>query len=149
MAGASEDARAHGEKSQQAFLRMRTIHWYDLNWSTDKLRVNDKMTVSGKFHVFYVHTMMNVMAAGPIIGPGKWVQIDGSMSDYKHVITTLTGVTEDIEKVGTAGIYGWSFFWIFFGFAWIGYWVAKPVFVPRYMARKAGDESIVLSLIHI
>ncbi|MDQ3564744.1 MAG: methane monooxygenase/ammonia monooxygenase subunit B, partial [Pseudomonadota bacterium] len=52
MAGAPEDARAHGEKSQQAFLRMRTIHWYDLNWSTDKLKVNEKMTVSGKIHVF-------------------------------------------------------------------------------------------------
>ncbi|OOO02386.1 MAG: Particulate methane monooxygenase alpha subunit [Chromatiales bacterium USCg_Taylor] len=197
------EASAHGEKSQQAFLRMRTLHWYDLNWSTDKLRVNEKMTVSGKIHVFknwpettanpehspaflnigipgpvftrvesymggqfvprsvnlelgknytfkvvlqarrpgrwHMHTMMNVEAAGPIIGPG----IDGSMADYKHVLTTLTGNTVDIEKVGTAGIWGWSFFWIFFGFAWIGYWAAKPVFVPRYMARKAGDESIV------
>ncbi|CAN5866485.1 hypothetical protein BH20PSE1_BH20PSE1_07520 [soil metagenome] len=201
------EASAHGEKSQQAFLRMRTLHWYDLNWSTDKLRVNEKMTVSGKIHVFknwpettanpehspaflnigipgpvftrvesymggqfvprsvnlelgknytfkvvlqarrpgrwHMHTMMNVEAAGPIIGPGKWVQIDGTMADYKHVLTTLTGNTVDIEKVGTAGIWGWSFFWIFFGFAWIGYWAAKPVFVPRYMARKAGDESIV------
>jgi len=94
----------------------------------------------GRWHM---HTMMNVEAAGPIIGPGKWVQIDGTMADYKHVLTTLTGNTVDIEKVGTAGIWGWSFFWIFFGFAWVGYWVAKPVFVPRYMARKAGDESIV------
>jgi len=24
-------ASAHGEKSQAAFMRMRTIHWYDLN----------------------------------------------------------------------------------------------------------------------
>jgi methane/ammonia monooxygenase subunit B len=87
--------------------------------------------------------MMNVEAAGPIIGPGKWVQIEGNMSDYKHIITTLTGNTEDIEKVGTAGIWGWSFFWIFFGIAWIAYWAAKPLFVPRFMARQAGDESIV------
>ena len=141
------EASAHGEKSQQAFLRMRTIHWYDLRWSADKVKVNDKMTVTGKFHVFkgwpettanpqyspaflnigipgpvftrvesyiggqfvprsvnltlgenytfkvvlqarrpgrwHVHTMMNVEAAGPIIGPGKWVQIEGSMADYK------------------------------------------------------------------
>jgi len=26
-------ASAHGEKSQAAFMRMRTIHWFDLNWS--------------------------------------------------------------------------------------------------------------------
>jgi len=25
-------ASAHGEKSQAAFMRMRTIHWFDLNW---------------------------------------------------------------------------------------------------------------------
>ena len=168
-------AEAHGEKSQQAFLRMRTIHWYDLRWLTDRLRVNDKMTIAGKFHVFkgwpetannpesspaflnigipgpvftrqesyiggqfvprsvnltlgedysfkvvlqarrpgrwHVHTMMNVEGAGPIIGPGKWVQIEGTMADYKSEVQTLTGRTEDIERVGTAGIVGWSAFW--------------------------------------
>lgn len=50
--GYTPAAFAHGEKSQAAFLRMRTIHWYDLNWSTDKLKVNDEMSISGKFHVF-------------------------------------------------------------------------------------------------
>jgi len=45
-------ASAHGEKSQPAFMRMRTIQWYNLKWSTDKLKVNDEMTVSGNFHVF-------------------------------------------------------------------------------------------------
>jgi methane/ammonia monooxygenase subunit B len=45
-------ASAHGEKSQAAFMRMRTIHWFDLNWSKEELKVNDTMTISGKFHVF-------------------------------------------------------------------------------------------------
>ena len=45
-------ASAHGEKSQAAFLRMRTIHWFDLNWSTDQVGVNEEMEISGKFHVF-------------------------------------------------------------------------------------------------
>lgn len=203
------EASAHGEKSQQAFLRMRTIHWYDLHWSTDKVKVNDKMTVNGKLHVFkgwpettanpqyspaflnigipgpvftrqesyiggqfvprsvnlelgrdytfkvvlqarrpgrwHVHTMINVEAAGPIIGPGKWVQIDGTLADYKSEIKTLTGRTENIETVGTAGIWGWSWFWFLFGCAWVGYWAAKPTFIPRYLARKAGasDDELV------
>jgi hypothetical protein len=41
-------ASAHGEKSQAAFMRMRTIHWFDLNWSKEEVPVNDTMTISGK-----------------------------------------------------------------------------------------------------
>lgn len=200
---------AHGEKSQQAFLRMRTIHWYDLRWSTDTMKVNDTMTVTGKFHVFkgwpettanpelspgflnigipgpvmtrvesyigdqfvsrsvnlelgksytfkvvlqarrpgrwHVHTMFNVEAAGPIIGPGKWVEITGSLADYKHNLTTLTGNNIEIESYNTATVWTWSVFWFLFGCAWIAYWAAKPMFIPRYMARKAGasDEELI------
>jgi methane/ammonia monooxygenase subunit B len=45
-------ASAHGEKSQAAFMRMRTIHWFDLNWSKEEVPVNETMTISGKFLVF-------------------------------------------------------------------------------------------------
>jgi methane/ammonia monooxygenase subunit B len=200
---------AHGEKSQQAFLRMRTIHWYDLRWSTDKLKVNDKMTVTGKLHVFegwpettanpeyspgflnigipgpvltrvesyigdqfvprsvnlelgktytfkvvlqarrpgrwHVHTMMNVEAAGPIIGPGKWVEITGALGDYKHTLTTLTGNTIDVERYNTGTVWFWSWFWFLLGCAWIAYWAAKPMFILRYNQRKGGasDDELI------
>ena len=45
-------AGAHGEKSQEPFLRMRTIMWYDVQWSTERVKVNEEMTLTGKFHVF-------------------------------------------------------------------------------------------------
>jgi methane/ammonia monooxygenase subunit B len=45
-------ASAHGEKSQQAFLRMRTLNWYDVQWSKTSLNVNEEMVLSGKVHVF-------------------------------------------------------------------------------------------------
>jgi len=45
-------AEAHGEKSQQAFLRMRTLNWYDVKWSKTSLNVNETMVLSGKAHVF-------------------------------------------------------------------------------------------------
>lgn len=45
-------AAAHGEKAQAAFLRMRTIHWYDLKWSDDTIAVNEPFTLSGRFYVF-------------------------------------------------------------------------------------------------
>jgi len=31
---------------------MRTIMWYDVQWSTDRIRVGEEMTITGKFHLF-------------------------------------------------------------------------------------------------
>ena len=42
---------AHGEKNLEPYVRMRTIQWYDVQWSTQKFNVNDEITVTGKFHV--------------------------------------------------------------------------------------------------
>lgn len=200
-------ASAHGEKSQAAFMRMRTIHWYDLNWSKDTVPVNDTMTVSGKFHVFagwpetvakpevsflnigmpgavfiragswvggqltprsvslelgetyefkvllrarrpgdwHVHSMMNVQDGGPIIGPGKWVTITGSMSQFTNPITTLTGQTIDLENWNLGNIYFWHAFWYAFGLAYVIYWLRKPVFVPRLIAMQAGKEDSLIT----
>ncbi len=40
---------AHGERAQQAGLRMRTLNWFDFNIDKTQLNVNDTMVVSGKF----------------------------------------------------------------------------------------------------
>ena len=45
-------AGAHGEKSQEPFLRMRTIMWYDVQWSTDHVGIGEEITITGKFHIF-------------------------------------------------------------------------------------------------
>lgn len=199
-------ASAHGEKSQAAFMRMRTIHWYDLNWSKEKVNVNEFVTISGKFHVFegwpesvnepddaflnigipgpvfirkesfiggqlvprsvrleigqtydfkvnlkarrpgdwHVHTMLNVEGGGPIIGPGKWITIEGSMSDFKNPVTTLTGATVDLETYNLENIYFWHFFWYAVGVAWMFYWCRRPVFIPRLLLADAGrgDELV-------
>jgi len=200
-------ASAHGEKSQAAFMRMRTIHWYDLNWSKEKVKVNDTVEVTGKFHVFegwpetvaepdvsflnigipgpvfirkasyiggqlvprsvrleigktyqfkvvlkarrpgdwHVHTMMNVQGGGPIIGPGKWLTIEGSMGDFKNPITTLTGQTIDLEDYNLSNIYFWHFLWYAFGAAWIFYWVRRPAFLPRFLMVNAGRADELVS----
>ena len=44
-------AQDHGEKALEPFIRMRTIQWYDVQWSTQKFNVNNEVSVSGKFHV--------------------------------------------------------------------------------------------------
>jgi len=44
-------ASAHGEKSQAAFLRMRTLNWYDLKWSKRSVNVNEEYEITGKLHI--------------------------------------------------------------------------------------------------
>jgi methane/ammonia monooxygenase subunit B len=200
------NAAAHGEKSQAAFMRMRTIHWYDLHWSKEKVKVNDFVEITGKFHVFegwpetvdepdvaflnigipgpvfirkesyiggqlvprsvrleigktyefkvvlkarrpgdwHVHTMMNVQGGGPIIGPGKWITIEGSMGDFKNPLTSLTGQTFDLETYNLENTYFWHALWYAVGLAWILYWVRRPVFLPRFLMVNAGrgDELV-------
>lgn len=193
-------ASAHGEKSQAAFMRMRTIHWFDLNWSKPKVAVNETMEISGKFHVFagwpetvdkpevsflnigipgpvfiragswigdqlvprsvslelgetysfrvllkarrpgewHVHTMMNVEGGGPIIGPGKFVTITGTMGSFRNELTTLTGENLNLETWGLSNVYFWHGLWYLIGVAWVVYWVRRPVFVPRALAVNAG-----------
>jgi len=200
-------ASAHGEKSQAAFMRMRTIHWFDLNWSKDSVAVNDTMTISGKFHVFagwpetvdkpevsflnigipgpvfiragswiggqlvprsvqlelgetyefkvllkarrpgdwHVHTMMNVQGGGPIIGPGKWVTVTGSMSSFVNNITTLTGETINLETYNLDNIYFWHALWYAIGLAWLAFWVKRPLFVPRHIAVSSGKAKTLIS----
>jgi len=200
-------ASAHGEKSQAAFMRMRTIHWYDLNWSKEVVPVNETMTISGKFLVFsgwpetvdkpesaflnigipgpvfiragswiggqlvprsvslelgetyefkvllkarrpgdwHVHTMMNVEGGGPIIGPGKWVTITGSMKSFTNPITTLTGQTIDLETYNLSNTYFWHTFWYAIGIAWMAYWLKKPNFVPRMIAVDAGKADSLIT----
>ncbi len=46
-----QSVMAHGEKNLEPYVRMRTIQWYDVQWSKQKFNVNDEVTVTGKFHV--------------------------------------------------------------------------------------------------
>jgi methane/ammonia monooxygenase subunit B len=200
-------ASAHGEKSQAAFMRMRTIHWYDLKWSKEKVNVNEQVEISGKFHVFegwpetvdapdsaflnigipgpvfirkesyiggqlvprsvrleigktydfrvvlkarrpgdwHVHTMMNVQGGGPIIGPGKWITIEGSMKEFKNPLTTLTGQTIDLENYNLENTYFWHAVWYAIGLAWVLYWVRRPVFLPRFLLVNAGRADELVS----
>lgn len=200
-------ASAHGEKSQAAFMRMRTIHWFDLNWSKDEVAVNETMTISGKLHVFagwpetvdkpevaflnigipgpvfiragswigdqlvprsvtlelgetytfkvllkarrpgdwHVHTMMNVEGGGPIIGPGKWVTVTGSMAEFVNPLTTLTGETIDLETYGLDNVYFWHTLWYAIGLAWMVFWCKRPLFVPRHIAVSGGKAASLIS----
>lgn len=199
-------ASAHGEKSQAAFMRMRTVLWYDLAWSKEVVKVNEDVEITGKFHLFagwpetvaepdvsflnigipgpvfvrkesyiggqltprsarleigktyefkvvlrarrpgdwHVHTMLSVQGGGPIIGPGKWVTIEGSMGDFRNQITTLTGQNIDLETYNLGNTYFWHAFWYALGAAWLLYWIRRPIWLPRWLMVEAGrgDELV-------
>lgn len=89
--------------------------------------------------------MMNVEGGGPIIGPGKWITIEGSMGEFKNPLTTLTGQTIDLETYNLENTYFWHAFWYAFGLAWIIYWIRRPVFLPRFLLVNAGRANELVS----
>lgn len=199
-------AFAHGERAQQAGLRMRTMNWFDVEISPTEVKVNDIVTIKGKFvpsvwwpeHVasiaesaflnvgvpgpvflrldsrvngvahirssryelgktyefeitlkarlpgrYHAHPVMSVEGAGPIIGPGTWVEVTGSHDGFENTVTTLTGETIDLESYGMTNIVWTHIFWIVVGMAWLGYWFRKtPVIMPRYnKVLELGDDN--------
>jgi methane/ammonia monooxygenase subunit B len=44
-------AIAHGEKNLEPFVRMRSIQWYDVEWSKQQININEEIVITGKFHV--------------------------------------------------------------------------------------------------
>jgi methane/ammonia monooxygenase subunit B len=89
--------------------------------------------------------MMNVKGGGPIIGPGKWVTITGTMGSFTNPITTLTGQTIDLETFNLGNIYFWHAFWYALGIAYVAYWCRKPLFIPRIIAMDAGKADSLIT----
>lgn len=194
-------ALAHGEKSQQAHLRMRTVHWWDFDVGPTKVSVNDELTMSGKFRPsqywptniappgisflqlgvpgpsflrletringkpqpqsmiiekggdysfevsmrarlpgdWHIHPILHVDDAGPLLGPGFWVNVGGERKDFVNRITTLTGEDIDLETYGKARVFTWHIIWTVFALVWLLYWVIikGPMLMPRY--RRTAD----------
>lgn len=202
-------AAAHGERATEPYIRTRTVHWYDVTWSSEKIGVNDKVTVEGKFHLFtdwpdaaskpelaflsnaspgavmtrvesyindmpaqqsvrqleigrdyhfkmvmagrvpgrwHLHPVLNVHGAGPIVGPGHWVEVAGSAADYKLPVTTMTGeVIDDLQHYGVARVQWWQAGYALLALAWILWWIRRPLIVPRWNAIRKGREDLLIT----
>ena len=194
------EVQAHGERAQMPQLRMRTVHWVDVQASTAKLAVNEILKVTGQFmpseywphHVlsieetaflnigvpgpsfvrldsrvngvpmirstsfrkgelydfeitlkarkvgrYHVHTVINVEGAGPMIGPGIWVEVVGDESAFTNTAKTLLGETIDLESYGLGNVTMWSAIWFSVGLAWFIYWLTKcPIIVTRFKRNQ-------------
>lgn len=86
-------AYAHGERAQQAGLRMRTVHWFDTQISTEKLDVNETVTITGTFvpSKYWPEHMagpdgtayLNVGIPGPV-----FVRVDSSVNGIPMIRST-------------------------------------------------------------
>jgi methane/ammonia monooxygenase subunit B len=196
-------AAAHGERSQEPFLRMRTAQWYDTRWNPQKTAVNEEAIMSGKMHIaedwpravvkpnrtfinvgspssvftrlsskvngtpmftsgpleiggdyeyviklrgrlpghHHIHPMLAVNGAGPIAGPGSWMDIEGKYADFINPAKLLVGGTVDTETVGLVSGLGWHIMWFVIGMSWIGWFAIRPMFLirARVLAQEGGD----------
>ncbi len=83
LAGPTSRLWALGEKSQEAFLRMRTVIFYDTKFSGRKFKVGDDMTITGKFQILPIWpkeiaysgiAWLNFFVPGPqFLRVGTWV----------------------------------------------------------------------------
>jgi methane/ammonia monooxygenase subunit B len=200
-------ADAHGEKSQAAFLRMRTLNWYDLKWSKTTVNVNEEYEITGKLHImnawpsalrvpeqcfvnlgqpgaisnrigvwvggqftprsmalkvgetyefrmllrarrpghWHTHVQLSVMTAGPIPGPGQYIDIKGSFADFTDPIKLLNGATVDLEQYGIIKIYLWHAFWWIAGAAWVWFWFLKRGMIGRFLWVSSGKAEEVIT----
>lgn len=209
FAVAPPQAMAHGERATEPYIRTRTIQWYDVKWSTEKINVNETVSVTGKFHLmadwpdavskpdlvfmsnatpgavmtrvesyindmpaqqslknlevgrdytfkmvmkgripgrWHFHPMLNINGAGPIVGPGSWVQVAGSASDYRHSVTTIDGaVIEDTQNYGVSRVLMWQIGYLLIAVAWLLWWLRRPLLIPRWLAVQKGLDDLLVT----
>jgi len=92
----------------------------------------------------HIHPMFAVKDAGPIAGPGGWMDITGNAADFKNEIKTLTGETFDSETKGTATGVMWHLFWAAVAIAWVGFFAIRPMYLIRARVLAAYGDEILL-----
>jgi len=102
-----------------------------------------KGRIPGRHHV---HPMVNVEGAGPLLGPGSWVEISGDHRDFKLPLTTLDGTKiEDLETWGVANVVRWEGFWLLTALVFAGWWLRRPLLMTRYRALHEGHEAALVT----
>jgi methane/ammonia monooxygenase subunit B len=100
-----------------------------------------KGRIPGRYHV---HPMIAVKGSGPLVGPGKWIEVTGSSADFTAPFTAISGEQiENLETWGVGAAVKWHLLWLLLAVAWILWWVRRPLLIPRYLALKAEREDLL------
>ncbi len=98
-----------------------------------------KARTPGRYHL---HPVLNVLDSGGLIGPGYWVEIGGSASDFTNTVETMFGRVIDLETFNLDVIYSWHALWFVIGIGWLLFWGRKsPLLIPRYQAVKRKEDA--------
>src|SRR5262245_31990560 len=54
LLGMVEVASAHGERAQEGFLRMKTVAWQDVRFSSNEVKQGEQLVITGKVKVLEV-----------------------------------------------------------------------------------------------
>lgn len=107
-----------------------------------EFRVALKARVPGRYHI---HPFFNLKDAGPVQGPGQWIEVGGVANDFENRATLLNGEIINMESYGLAGGVFWHALWIISGLAWLLWWIRRPLFLPRYKMMLAGQEQALIT----
>ena len=93
-----------------------------------------KARVPGRSHV---HPVLHVENAGPLIGPGKWIDVTGDFADFNHVVKAMTGTEFDIANTARQTAITWYWVWAAIGLLWLVYlFVTKAPRLQRVSRRR-------------
>jgi methane/ammonia monooxygenase subunit B len=103
-------AQAHGERAQEAFLRMRTVSWVDVHFSSDHVRQGETFTITGTAKILDAWptnlakgnpntAFLGVIAPGPTVvlkertinGVSVPTRIDAQKGDIYEFSMTIAG----------------------------------------------------------
>jgi methane/ammonia monooxygenase subunit B len=102
-----------------------------------------KGRIPGRHHV---HPMINVNGAGPLLGPGNWVEITGRAADFVLPMTTLDGThIDNLETWGTRSVMGWHLIWVALALFWLAWWTRRPLLIPRFAVIGSRNERELIS----
>jgi methane/ammonia monooxygenase subunit B len=125
----------NGLPAQQSFINAELGRDYEFE-------IVMKGRIPGRWHV---HTIVQVNGAGAIVGPGKWLEVTGSASDFKQPVDTLTGThIDDIETYKVAEAQWYHLALGLIALAWLVWWLRRPLVIPRWLAVQKGREDILV-----
>lgn len=129
------ESRLSGLPAQQSFVNAELGRDYEFE-------IVLKGRIPGRWHV---HTIVQVNGAGAIVGPGKWLEVTGSASDFKEPVDTLTGRhIDDLETYKVAAAQWYHFALGLVALAWLVWWLRRPLVIPRWLAVQKGREDILV-----
>jgi methane/ammonia monooxygenase subunit B len=107
-------------------------------------RIVAKARTPGRHHV---HPMLNVESAGPLLGPGKWIEVTGDSADFVLPLKTLDGIEiPNLETWQLGNVVRVHAYWLVLALAWLGWWFRRgPTLLARYRTLESGREEALFT----